>query len=101
MMQGDAYTLMIEILKADGEPVTPADVLDVEVTIGMHSKTYTDGDLKYADGMWNFPLTQEETFRYQNTYQDAQVRVRWTSGDVEGVSLGQIYVDRSSSRRVL
>ena len=34
MMQGDAYLLGISILNNAGMPVTPADVADVEITIG-------------------------------------------------------------------
>ena len=100
IMQGDAFTQKIEILK-DDEIVTPDDVVDVEVTFGRLSKTYSSGELKYLDGKWEFRLSQAETFRFRETYQKVQVRVCWANGDVEGAELGEVYVSESMSRRVL
>lgn len=101
MMQGDAYCLKIELKTLDEELVTPNDILDLEITVGMLSKTYSSGKLQYIDDTWRFPLTQKETFRFRNSYLEAQARVLWPSGDVEGVSLGMIYIEKSSSRKVL
>ena len=99
MMQGDARSLYIELLKQDNEIVTPSDVADVEITLGLLSKMYSEGQLAYSDGVWIFPLTQSETFAFRSTVQRAQVRVRWPTGEVEGASLGRIYIDDSLSRR--
>ena len=99
MMQGDARSLYVELLKPGDEVVTPADVADVEVTLGLLSKTYSAGQLVFADGVWIFPLTQSETLALMATVQKAQVRVRWPSGEVEGASLGRIYLGESLSRR--
>lgn len=103
MMQGDSYSLSIEILKADGTQVTAADVSDVEITIGHLRKTYAEGTVSYhsASGIWLFPLSQEETFRYLPSKVKGQVRVVWNNGDVEGISLGDINVQESISREVL
>ena len=100
MMQGDAFTQEIEIRHND-EIVTPDDVTDVEITIGVLSKTYLDGELDYSEGVWKFPMTQQETFRFRGGYHSVQVRVLWPSGDIEGVDLGKIYVGESNSRRML
>ena len=62
MMQGDAYLLGIQILNNAGMPVTPADVIDVELTIGHMKKRYSEASLSYSDGLWLFPLNQSETF---------------------------------------
>lgn len=99
MMQGDARSLYIELLKPGDVVVEPKDVADVEVTVGLLSKTYRDGQLAFLDGVWMFPLTQSETLALKATVQKAQVRVRWPSGEVEGVSLGRIYMDEGLSRR--
>lgn len=103
MMQGDSYSLSIEILKVDGTPVTDADVSNVEITIGHLRKTYADGAVVYnsADCVWKFPLTQEETFRYLPSKVKGQVRLVWKNGDIEGISLDDIYVQESISREVL
>lgn len=101
MMQGDAFVQKIKINKNGNTTVTPDDVLDVEVTFGRLSKTYADGDLLYRDGLWEFPLSQAETFRMRDTYQRVQVRVCWPNGDVEGADLGDVFVTESLSRREL
>lgn len=100
MMQGDAYSIEIRILSGDGTDVTAEDVRDVEITIGPLRKTYRDGDVRF-DGVWKFPVTQEETFGLLPARARAQVRVEWPSGDVEGVSLGEISVRESISKEVL
>lgn len=101
MMQGDAFTKEIEILNANGEPVTSDDVKDVEITIGVLSKTLSEGEIFYEDGLWKFPISQEESFKFHAAYHEAQVRVLWHSGEIEGVNLGKVHVEASKSRRVL
>lgn len=101
MMQGDSYGLSIEILNADDAAVTPDDVSDVEVAIGYLRKTYASGEVTYADGKWNFPLTQEETFKLPAARVKAQVRVVWANGDVEGTVLDPVNVRESMSKEVL
>ena len=101
MMQGDSYSLDIEILSADGSVVTDADVSNVEITIGHLRKTYADGVVRYVDGVWKFPMTQEETFKYMPSLVRGQVRVVWKNGEVEGITLDGIRVKESISREVL
>ena len=101
MMQGDSYSLDIEILSADDSVVTDADVSNVEITIGHLRKTYADGVVRYEDGVWKFPMTQEETFKYLPSLVRGQVRVVWKNGEVEGITLDGIRVKESISREVL
>ena len=99
MMQGDARTLCIELLLPGDVVVTPADVADVEITIGLLSKTYRDGQVSFMNDVWLFPISQRETLALRNTVQKAQVRVRWPTGEVEGAPLGRIYIGESISRK--
>lgn len=101
MMQGDSYNLGIHILNNAGEPVTPADVKDVEITIGHLSKTYLGASLTFSDGVWMFPLSQQETFRYWASPVKAQVRVVWANGVVEGKPLYGVRIEESISKEVL
>lgn len=101
MMQGDSYSLDIEILTADGTVVTDTDVSNVEITIGHLRKTYADGVVRYDSGVWKFPMTQEETFKYLPSIVRGQVRLVWKNGDVEGIPLDGIRVKESISREVL
>lgn len=101
MMQGDAYYLGIRIQNNAGSPVAPEDVLDVEITIGGLIRTYRAGELVYQDGMWFFPMTQEETYAYWPAAVKAQVRVHWANGVVEGKPLYGIRMEESISKEVL
>ena len=101
MMQGDSYGLKIEILNSEGGLVTPADVSDVEITVGFIRKTYAKKEVLYSDGLWIIPLRQDETFKLPAARIKAQVRVAWAGGSVEGVFLDDIRVHESLSKEVL
>lgn len=101
MMQGDSYNLGIQILNNAGSPVTPDDIRDVEITIGSIRKTYRNAQLKYQDGVWMFPLSQQDTFDYLPAAQKAQVRVMWANGVVEGQPIYGVRIDESLSKEVL
>lgn len=101
MMQGDSYNLGINILNNAGQPVTPDDINDVEITIGNLRKTYLNAQVTFRDGVWLFPLSQEETFRYWPASVKAQVRVVWANGVIEGKPLYGIRINESISKEVL
>ena len=101
MMQGDSYNLGIRILNNAGNPVTPDDVIDVEITIGHLSKTYRNAELLFREGVWLFPLSQKDTFLYWPSALKAQVRVAWANGVVEGKPLYGVRINESISKEVL
>ena len=101
MMQGDACLLGISILNNARSPVTPADVTDVEITIGHLRKTYGNGELSFQGGRWLFPLSQKETFGVIAANPASQVRVRWANDVVEGKPLYGVRLRESISREVL
>ena len=101
MMQGDSYNLGIRILNNAGNPVTPDDIRDLEITIGQLSKTYLGAQLTYSDGMWLFPLSQHETFRFWPAMQKVQIRLLWANGVLEGKQMSGIRVEESMSKEVL
>ena len=101
MMQGDSYNLGIRILNNAGNPVTPDDIKDVEITIGQLRKTYRNAELTYSGGVWLFPLSQKETFGYWPSSVKAQVRVVWANGVIEGVPMYGVRIDESISKEVL
>ena len=101
MMQGDACYLGIELRNSAGSPVVPADVRDVEITVGGLKKTYLAEQLSCSGGVWLFPLSQGESFALRPGPIRAQVRVAWANGVVEGCVLPGVYVDESISEEVL
>jgi len=101
MMQGDAYCLGIRIENNAGSVLTPEDVRDVEITVGHLRRTYADGALHYYNGLWLFPLSQEESFRFLPAAPKAQVRVVWANGAVEGKPLYGVRIEESISKEVL
>lgn len=101
MMQGDSYNLGIRILNNAGNPVTPDDIKDLEITIGQLRKTYSGAQLTYSNGLWLFPLSQQETFRYWPSVQKAQVRLLWANGVLEGKEAPSVRIKESISKEVL
>ena len=101
MMQGDSYNLGIRILNNAGNPVTPEDIKDVEITVGQLSKTYLNAQVTFYEGLWLFPLSQKETFDYWPAAVKAQVRVVWKNGVVEGKPVYGVRINESISKEVL
>ena len=101
MMQGDAYNLGIEILDDSGAAVLPAAVADVEITIGSLKKTYAAKELKFGENVWQFPLTQQESFLLPAGKLYGQVRIKWASGEVDGCRMLLPSLEESRSREVL
>lgn len=88
-------------MTADGEPVTDADIEAMEVILGGISKLYPD-ELGYANGEFQFPLTQEERFAMAEDRYDLLIRPKFADGTVSGVlKAGEIEVVATDTRRVL
>ncbi len=101
MMQGDGCNLGIAICNNAGTPVEPADVREVEITLGRLRKTYGAGELTCSGGVWLFPLSQGESFGLPPGTLRAQVRVVWANGVAEGTELYGTTVEESISKEVL
>ena len=100
IMQGDAYDVGVTVLDTEGKIIDESAVLDVEITVGKISKTYTGGDVYFAEDEWHFPLTEGESFSLSG-FVPFQVRVKFNSGEVAGISLGSIAVTVSVSKEEL
>lgn len=102
MMQGDAYSVPVTITAQDGTVVTPDMVTCVEITIGNLSRKYPGAVTFDEDaGAWQFPLTQQQTFRLSQGKQETQARVVFASGDVFGGRGDTVFVTGSLSKGVL
>lgn len=100
MMQGDSYDIPFIIKKADGSVVRDVDVLDVEIVLENLKKSVSEGQIRYEDGRWLFPLTQAESFRFTSAVK-GQVRIKWLNGEVEGHKLDRVPLEYSRSKEVL
>lgn len=88
-------------MTADGAPVTGDEVEAMEVILGGISKLYPD-ELSFADGEFQFPLTQEESFAMAEDRYDLLIRPKFRDGTVTGVlKAGEIEVVATDTRRVL
>jgi hypothetical protein len=98
LVQGDSYNLIVTV-KNKGEPLDIATIKKVEISLLYLQKSYP-GEVRYEDGKFLFPLTQQETFRLPKLCQ-MQVRVKFRSGDVIGSEITQIDVVHALSKAVL
>lgn len=101
MMQGDSYNMGIALLNNAGQPITPDDVDDVEITIGWTSKRYRKGELLYQNGLWLYPIQQSDSFRQRPGRVEAQARIKWKNGFVEGQPILGARFQESRSKEVL
>jgi hypothetical protein len=101
MMQGDAFAMGIRVYNAAGLPITPNDLNDVELIVDHLRKTYQNGELFYEDGLWFANLSQQETLSIPAAAVDAQLRIRWRNGVVEGKPIYGITMAESLSREVI
>lgn len=101
MMQGDQYDLPIKLTHENGDPITPSEVDEIEIFVGVVRKTMSDGVIFAPDREYVYvKLTQEETFRMSGETK-VQARVMFNSGDVVGVNLGTVNFETSISKVVL
>lgn len=101
IMQGDQYEIEFRLSDAS-HVLTPTDVTDVEIVLGTLKKSVATGVHYVADTQtWNFPVTQEETLALISAPQQAQIRVKFTDGDVIGQRLCGIDIQSSLSKVVL
>ena len=101
MMQGDNYNIGLTISNNAGSIVTPSDIIDVEITINGLAKTYAAGELVYTDGVWGYPVTQDDSFTLRPGAAKAQVRVKWADGTVEGQDIYGLRIHEAMSREVI
>lgn len=102
MMQGDAYSVPVVIKAKDGTVITPEMATRVEITIGSLSRQWPGVITFNEDTLaWEFPLTQQQSFRLSQGKQKTQVRVVFSNGWVVGGIGTDIRVLKSESRSVL
>jgi hypothetical protein len=101
MMQGDQYTLPIQIETSEGI-ADAATFADLEIFLGSVRKTLSGGDVSYSKEAKSFNVyfTQKDTFKL-NGMEELQIRCKFGSGDIIGIKAGSYNVEDSLSRVVL
>lgn len=102
MMQGDAYSVPVVIKAKNGTVIIPEMVTCVEITMGGLSRQWP-GVITFNEKTlaWEFPLTQQQSFRFSQGKQKTQVRVVFSNGWVVGGGGTDVRVLKSESRSVL
>lgn len=88
-LQGNSYSLPIQITDSNGKVITNSDIIDASFTIGRITKDYKNdgsGEVKfdYTTGNFIVPLTQEETFDLSKGLVPWQARFLFANGVVDG-----------------
>lgn len=99
MMTGDQYGIPFHIYR-DGQTVTEDEIEVVEFSISNLRKVYPQ-EVRYVEGDFLFPITQQETFSLGSGKKHTQARVKFVDGSVVGVDFGYIDVSASISKVVL
>lgn len=74
IQQGDSYSIPI-VIKSGSEVITTENTIHVRINLGGFTAQYPDGKLTYSDGYWNFPLTEEMTYKLKGGEQKFQVQI--------------------------
>lgn len=103
IMQGDQYELPFKLKDETGSTITAAAIEKIEMVIGDITKYYPESiTFNSTTETFNFPLTEEETFKLKANSAIAQIRVLFKdTGVVLGKNCGFINVGESASKVVL
>ena len=90
LLQGNTYSLPIQIGNPDGSPIDIQDIQKAQFVIGKVEKFYDgteEGTVTYdaQTGSFLVPLTEEETFGMGNSVK-WQVRILFANGKVDGTA---------------
>lgn len=101
MMMGDSYSLPIQLRTAE-EIANLSTFEELEIMFGNVRKTISNGEITYDEErqMFLVPLSQNETFRQKNPV-EVQARAKFFGGDVVGINLGFVDIQKSTSKVVL
>lgn len=101
MMMGDSYSLPIQLKTTEGI-ANFSTFEDLEIMFGNVRKTISNGEITYDDErqMFLVPLSQNETFRQKNPV-EVQARAKFFDGEVVGINLGLVDIQKSASKVVL
>lgn len=102
IMQGNQFALPLTGV-LNGEPLDMDTVECVEIYVDTRRKVYPGEVLYSADGEFLYPLTQEETFAFNQSIVHIQVRTKFKGNPavVLGCDVGDVYVEESVSKEVL
>ena len=101
LSQGEAFEIEFTLEARDGTSITPSIVTEVEATCGDMTKLYSTGEIYYdGEGIWVFPLTQEETMKMSGI-RPLKARAKFSDEQVGKAELGPVVVYREKSRRKL
>lgn len=101
IIQGDAYDIGI-VIRAEDAALSAADIRQMRVALGGTVKTYPDGGITYADGVWRYPMTQEESLALRPGAATLTVRMEFAAAQLKGyVSRQQIIVQACPDRAVM
>lgn len=104
IMQGDEFFLPIKI-KIDGENIDLNKINTIQFMIGDLVKYYKNdnsGEITYNQetNEFYFPLSQEETFNMSGS-QEAQIRIKYESGEIQGANIGVINILYSKTKETI
>ena len=101
VMQGDQYAIALELRDQNDALITDDEIVQIEIIDGNLTKTKPEITYNPENGVWEFPLTQQETYGFHSVNVPGQVRVKFPNGDVIGMDFDFIKIKRSASREVL
>lgn len=75
IVQGDQYSIPV-VVKQGNTIFTDQNVTGIKIAFGNTTCAYPEGNLVYANGAWQYPLTQKVSLAFPGGKTDFQVQVK-------------------------
>ena len=80
-IKGEQYPLPITVWQGNTE-ITPDNISAIRIKIGNFSASYPNGTLVYRQNAWQFPLTQEASYKMHGQKVPLQVQAKSAGGNI-------------------
>jgi len=104
IMQGDQYNLVFDLTIDDSEiDISIIDKIQFKVGDLLKSYSQEGGEVTFdaTQKLFYFPLSQEETFKFDNNSVYCEIRIKFKSGIIKGTKIGGIRIDFSAIKENL
>ena len=106
IMQGDQYDLSFH-LTIDNEEIDITQIEKIQFKVGDLLKEFIpsseESEIVFDDteNLFNFPLTETETFKFNNTNVDCEVRIKFVGGVIKGLRISAVPIQFSSINKLM
>ena len=100
LMQGDQYKIPFYLTDGKNRVLSDQYIKDIEICIGKVRHRYPEITYNEEQQVWEFPLSQKESFSFTRCYAPVQIRIQTYDDEVVGLNLGEMKIFNSISKEL-